>query len=677
MKRLNYLLLLLALAGCTKELESPIQIKVSPVEDKDAVTLTAVIEDSQTKTYLNNENYVCWADGDNVWINGLFYTVNVSGNNATISGVKKADHYACVYPANVASGFTDGCKVKIELPSTQTITFDASGKQILNLPMAAYGDGTSPLTFRNLCGLVAVNLTNTDKDDGMTVSGISLSTTGYVDFIAPLYGKTWGARDLSSDNYAEDWAVLASNIGGQDSEDKRHLDITVNSAPVIAKNSSAKYYITVPVIDDGTKSNLSLQITGTVTGGDSFSFKKTTSGTKQIGRNQIGSIPVNSNLCYVSYTGNMAGSGTAQSPYLISSADHFKAIANMVRNGEVTSSTHFLQINDIDFGGSTIVPVGEIGMYMSNDKTKFYYFFSPFSGTYDGGGYKLSNFTIWTGVRNLETERRINMFIAPFGYVAGGTVKNLTVDNSITLDSYSTFNEEVGPDYSGYTKPSLAGIVGCAGPQATLSNLRFTGSLSYTINEYLKKLDSVSIELWYLCEAYLGGLVGCFHEASSIDHAVFDGSISVNSAKSVNSAGGIAGGGLIESVSYCNDTPTAKVQSTTSTPFEIGGLFGNLAISGNLSHCRSTGLVDCTGTNVRNLGGMFGRLEFKETASYATDLETTSNARISFSKVCPIQSLYGYVGGLVGEIYSPNSTMTISDLVNNISPIQVNSATRV
>ena len=86
-KKSIHILGALLLASCS-------QIETTPLEherpEAATVTLTATLENEATKTYIDGSKYVCWADGDKVWINGAEYTVRVSGNTATIAGVTEA-----------------------------------------------------------------------------------------------------------------------------------------------------------------------------------------------------------------------------------------------------------------------------------------------------------------------------------------------------------------------------------------------------------------------------------------------------------------------------------------------------------------------------------------------------------------------------------------------------------
>ena len=50
---------------------------------------------------------------------------------------------------------------------------------------------------------------------------------------------------------------------------------------------------------------------------------------------------------------------------------------------------------------------------------------TPFTGTFDGAGYEISNI-------NISGER----YVALFGYIKGATVKNLTISGTITASGY-------------------------------------------------------------------------------------------------------------------------------------------------------------------------------------------------------------------------------------------------
>lgn len=84
----------------------------------------------------------------------------------------------------------------------------------------------------------------------------------------------------------------------------------------------------------------------------------------------------------VKYSG---GSGTPSDPYLISSAEDMRILANS--SGDWNKS--FRLTEDVDLGGSEEnqwTPIGIGSVFSTNS--------SPFSGTFDGDGHRISGFYI-------------------------------------------------------------------------------------------------------------------------------------------------------------------------------------------------------------------------------------------------------------------------------------------
>lgn len=103
------------------------------------------------------------------------------------------------------------------------------------------------------------------------------------------------------------------------------------------------------------------------------------------------------------------GDGTATSPYLISTADHWNQLASDVSAGTSYSGKYFQLATNISV--STLIGTGTNG---NNAKS--------FSGTFDGNGKTLTfNYTATDDVAN-----------APFRFLNNATIKNLHVDGTIT-----------------------------------------------------------------------------------------------------------------------------------------------------------------------------------------------------------------------------------------------------
>ena len=623
--------MLLIAASCQTEIAPEDQFQTESA----TVTLTARLESEATKTYVDGDDYVCWADGDKVWINGAEYTVSVSGSTATISGVTEATDYACVYPSTIVTSFTDGHNVKLALPADQTITFDSEGRQRLTLPMAAYGDGSSTLEFKNLCALLAVEVSNTDKSDGLTPTQIKVSTSdGDADMTASLYGETYIPRDLSSDDYDNDWAILASNIGNASSTAKMSLNIDVINPPLVAKGSSRVYYITVPVINDGTRSKISIEMTGTVgsVGNDFLFSKKTTSSVKTIGRSQMGAIPVSSALCYEIKTSgtDWNGSGTAADPWQISCLDHWNKMAAMAREDQMTSSHHFLQVCDIDCGGEDLYLAGVYGYeYASSSLATDDLVDKPFVGVYDGGGHTISNFNItYKTIESITGNSGYNSSLAPFPSLTG-TVKNLTINGTFRVPN------------SGLKM--LGGVVGYAQSSAVLTNLEFNGTL-ITGDKAGSSFNS------------LGGIAAEVSEDVTVSDLTFSGKIQVISSSSYY-CGGVIGKCSAKTIDSCHNAAGSSVEMTanfrTSSGSYYGGVFGYVDSPTSISNCSFEGSITSSnfGYSVYDsyVGGVCGLLE-NFPYNRASNIVNTSGASISFTTDDTSFNGSFSVGGLFGKV---------------------------
>ena len=611
-------------AGCSR-------IEIERIEpEHPTVTLTATLESEATKTYLDDSKYVCWADGDEVWINGETYTVAVSGSTATIAGVTKADNYACVYPSSAVSSH-DGAKVKFTLPQTQTITYDASGRQVLTLPMAAYGDGSSALQFKNLCGLMAVTVSNTDKDAGLTPTGIKISTSDGPSWTASLWGTTGSARDLSDGSDIDDsekgWAILASNIGG--SGDRTELEVTVSGGPAIAKGSSATYYVTVPVIDEGTRSKISVEMSGTI-GSNSFIFnKKTSSSVKTIGRNQLGAIPVSSSLCYEIKTSgtDWNGSGTENDPWQISCTDHWIKLADMAFAKELTSDMYFLQVCDIDCASAAIKPVGgHIHCAKGGSAATWQYLFN---GHFNGGGHSLKN------VRFCD----IDYFPIVGESFRGGTIycysfglfpcleENAEIKNlSVTYQDASFTHEKA---------ENVGGIVGNCTGITVLENLSCSGSVTWNLSNN---------------STYVGGVIGKY-KGGTIDNLSFDGTLEVNFDSNVLCVGGIVGYILGAECEISNFSTGEAAKINVSCPdlvshAYIGGLIGELPSTFNCEGVfANRAEITCSANDELYVGGVAGSLNTDYESGSRTCASLSNAGRITAvttSDNCGAGGLFGY-----------------------------------
>ena len=99
----------------------------------------------------------------------------------------------------------------------------------------------------------------------------------------------------------------------------------------------------------------------------------------------------------------------------ISSASDLQALATEVNNGTSYAGKKIRLTTDITLSGNTWTPIG-------NSTNKF-------EGTFDGQGHSISNLSVNASDADYQ---------GLFGYVCGGTVKNLTVNGSVSVSGTGT-----------------------------------------------------------------------------------------------------------------------------------------------------------------------------------------------------------------------------------------------
>lgn len=135
------------------------------------------------------------------------------------------------------------------------------------------------------------------------------------------------------------------------------------------------------------------------------------------------------------------GDGTAESPWEIGTKEELRQFSAISNDANVTYAGYFLkQVADIDCEGDTIAPI------CTDNAGKH-----QFLGTYDGGGYRISNLVVTTvefyeegnsagkpaGEVNPKGDKSIN-YGGLFGNIgAEGTVRNVTIDRSCLFDVFS------------------------------------------------------------------------------------------------------------------------------------------------------------------------------------------------------------------------------------------------
>ena len=182
MKKLGNIIILISalllsfamLSGCSKEEDR------SALEESSVVFFHAVTESGGTKTVLENgdseteSHPVLWMPGDAIWVG----TASASGRyeykgtqntaSADFGGtLLKGSYYYSIYPYSDTVSLSNGI-ISFEMPSTQEYAPLSFGPEAS--PMVAVSSSTI-LEFRNLCGLLKLNLLGEVSIQSISFSG--------------------------------------------------------------------------------------------------------------------------------------------------------------------------------------------------------------------------------------------------------------------------------------------------------------------------------------------------------------------------------------------------------------------------------------------------------------------------------------------------------------------------
>jgi hypothetical protein len=266
-------------------------------------------------------------------------------------------------------------------------------------------------------------------------------------------------------------------------------------------------------------------------------------------------------VCTAAEAKYSGGSGEPNDPYQIADANNLLALAADTND----YNKCFILTTDVNMEGQVWTTA-----IIAADTT--------FTGTFDGNGHKITNFTI-NGGRN--------WYLGLFGYInSSGSVKNLGLENC---------------SVSGYSSQYVGGLVGYVG-NGSISNCYSTGEVCGGSNSYdvggLVGWNCGSISNCYSTGAVsgsyeVGGLVG-ENYYSNISQCYSTGTVSGSS-----SVGGLVGYNYYSNISQCYSTGTVSGSS-----WRIGGLVG-YNYGGNISNCYSTGAV--SGSPISQyVGGLVG-----------------------------------------------------------------------
>jgi hypothetical protein len=273
------------------------------------------------------------------------------------------------------------------------------------------------------------------------------------------------------------------------------------------------------------------------------------------------------------------GSGTAEKPYLIYNSCQMNAIGADSNDWD----KHFKLMADIDLSCFSGTQYNIIGYFVIGD-------YKPFTGTFDGNGCKILNFT-WDSVLREE--------VGLFGCVDGySQIKNVGLENAdvnalqqgyyvgclvglnssgTITDCYSTGSVRGEGYIGGLVGENHGSITNCYSTATITGESGHMGGLvGYNENGTISRCYSTGDVLG---GNYVGGLVG------SSDYGMISKCYAISSANGVEDVGGLMGRSLHGTVVDCYSI--TNVQGSDA----VGGLVGYHAYN-TIINCYSTGPVD-------------------------------------------------------------------------------------
>ena len=280
------------------------------------------------------------------------------------------------------------------------------------------------------------------------------------------------------------------------------------------------------------------------------------------------------------------GKGTAENPYIISSASHLKRLALAVNspqiNQKLTRDTHFLQTNDINIYTTCYAMDNAYGWPGIGASSS-----TPFTSTYDGGGHTISG--LWMN-------REFQVGVGLFPFIRGAYIKNAHISDSYIV-GMAAVGSLVGAMITSGEKRHVSYVVGC--------------SLSSSTVNFQDKSSDTRLENLTACNDFgfgVGGLVGFVDEntVAQIDSCLIRSDCSVAGGYSV---GGILGAGTYKSrsvVSRCINEG-APISCGYSSAGGIIGSADSISVFASENYGNVTGqILDNPDMGIVGAGGILG-----------------------------------------------------------------------
>ena len=531
-----------------------------------------------------------WSNGDELLVNGTPCTISVDNAGHAQVSVTEANNYNAAFPASLVS------ENSIVLPEVYHYAVDGEGKQLLDLPMVASGNGNDGLFFHHVTGALVVKFSN-HSHGTLVMDSVTVQSSGYA---------LSGPRTLAFGTTHEPVAGNGSNNTVAMVFDRQQTtlaqgDTLVVMLPVAPVGNDNRFTISVRCHHDGT----------------SYRAHRTQSSDHPLARNELGYVYMNdSNLVALPRF-----RGDNNSEMHIFTAEEFQLMVEAINsnwsyNGRPYSGFTYKIKNDIDMTGITIAPIHN------------------FTGSvFDGENHTISNLTI----TNSNNTKCCSLFDTINGNIL---VRDIRLSN-ITLNSQgSSTIREISPLFGHITSINAIYNFHINGVTVNVygnptGNLYFGGivgntTTALTITNCSFECDTMSILSGG--RVYWGGIVGQASANTTI------GTSSFTNAKARIETGGhvMAGGALGDGKSYEHNINGYNTNiwlyiGTVPTKYtHAGGLVGNLYTNnGNLTVNNSTisgGVTIIDTSSSANIGTVYGFGKAAYTLNYTVTDWTMPNS---------------------------------------------------
>ncbi|SDT87116.1 filamentous hemagglutinin family N-terminal domain-containing protein [Verrucomicrobium sp. GAS474] len=329
-----------------------------------------------------------------------------------------------------------------------------------------------------------------------------------------------------------------------------------------------------------------------------------------------------------------AGAGSLTAYMLVNTASDLTAAATAINaNASGAAAANYSLNQSIDLASASWTPIGSST--------------TPFTGIFDGNSKTISNIVVSGG--------NGSNYLGFFGYVQGGTVSNVTLQNISVTSTATTGTVNIG-GLIGYADSAKISGVSFSGSTNTVTSTSGASSNAGGLVGVAAGTTSVSgSNNASVSGGTAGGLVGYLTGTSTVTGS--------NSGV-ISGTGGYAGGlaGYVDSngaLSSLTNNAAGTVTASGGSAY-AGGIFGYLSGSGTVSNLSNAGAV-----NGDNAGGLFGYLDAARTATHGVNSGAVTGTLVAGGLAAiaangsTITNSYntgtvsgaGMVGGVVGDLH--------------------------